>query len=194
VWRVVRVPSVADEDRRQLHRDLVTTKRARTRVLNRRKGVLAGDGIRLTRQGDVPARGGQRQPWDGTPLPPALRARLARAWQQVGMLTEPIAALEAERRMRLRTSTAPAVEKVRRFNRLRGIGRKSAWLDVREFFAWRDLRTAKPVGALAGLTPTPHQSGQARRARGITKAGNGDRRTMAIASAWGGLRFQPDSA
>jgi hypothetical protein len=31
VWTVVRVPSVADEDRRQLHRELLTAKRARTR-------------------------------------------------------------------------------------------------------------------------------------------------------------------
>jgi transposase len=41
-WRVVRVPSVAEEDRRQLHRELLTTQRDRTRVLNRLKGLLAG--------------------------------------------------------------------------------------------------------------------------------------------------------
>jgi transposase len=194
VWSVVRVPSVDDEDRRQLHRALVTTKRDRTRVINRIKGVLAGDGIRLTLQADVPAQVGTLQQWDGTPLPPALRARLEREWQKVGLLTEHIAALEAERRMRLRTSTVPAVEKVRQLHRLRGIGLKSAWLSVMEFFAWRDLRTAKQVGALAGLTPTPPQSGQASRELGITKAGNGYMRTMAIEIAWGWLRFQPDSA
>jgi transposase len=42
VWSVVRVPSVAAEDRRQLHRALLTTKRERTRVLNRIKGLRAG--------------------------------------------------------------------------------------------------------------------------------------------------------
>jgi transposase len=188
------VPSVDDEDRRQRHRELVTTKRDRTRVINRIKGLLAGYGIRLTRQGDVPAQVGQLQQWDGTPLPPALRARLAREWQKVGVLTEPIAALEAGRRRLLRTSKVPAVEKVRQLHMLRGIGLNSAWLYVMEFFAWRDLRTAKQVGALAGLTPTPHQSGQARRELGITKAGNGYMRTMAIEIAWGWLRFQPDSA
>jgi transposase len=40
-WRVVRVPSVDEEDRRQLHRELVTT-RDRTRVSKRITGVLAG--------------------------------------------------------------------------------------------------------------------------------------------------------
>src|SRR4029453_16306778 len=47
VWSIVRVPSVADEDRRQLHREPLTTKRDRTRVSNRTKGWLAGYGIRM---------------------------------------------------------------------------------------------------------------------------------------------------
>jgi transposase len=41
VWSVVRVPSVEEEDRRQLHRELLTAKRDRTRVINRIKGLLA---------------------------------------------------------------------------------------------------------------------------------------------------------
>jgi transposase len=60
------------------------------------------------------------------------------------------------------------------------------------FFAWRDVPTPKPGGAFAGLTPTPYQRGQAARALGIPKAGNGDMRTMAIEMAWGGVRFQPE--
>jgi transposase len=39
VWRVVRVPSVDEEDRRQLHRALPTAKQDRTRVINRIKGL-----------------------------------------------------------------------------------------------------------------------------------------------------------
>jgi hypothetical protein len=39
-----------------------------------------------------------------------------------------------------------------------------------EFFAWCDFQTSKQVGALACLTPTPYQSGQARRALWIAKA------------------------
>ncbi len=147
VWSVVRVPSDDDEDRRQLHRELVTTKRGRTRIMNRIKGLLAGYGVRLTLWGDVPTQLAHLQQWDGTPLPPALRARLQREYQKVGFLTEQIAALEAKRRMLLRTSEAPAVKQVRQLNTLRGIGLNSAWLSVMEFFAWRDLRTPKPVGA-----------------------------------------------
>jgi hypothetical protein len=34
VWRVVHVPSVDEEDRRQLHRAMQTAKQDRTRVIN----------------------------------------------------------------------------------------------------------------------------------------------------------------
>ena len=63
-----------------------------------------------------------------------------------------------------------------------------------EFFAWRDFQTPKQVGALAGLTPTPYQSGQARRELGSAKAGNRHIRAMAIEIAWAWRRFQPASA
>jgi transposase len=59
--------------------------------------------------------------------------------------------------------------------------------------AGRDWRTPQPVGAWAGLTPTPYQRGQASRARGITQAGHGDRRPMAVEMAWGWVRCQPES-
>jgi len=63
-----------------------------------------------------------------------------------------------------------------------------------EFFAWRQFRNRKQVGAWAGLTPTPHQSGQSPHELGIAKAGNRHIRAMAIEIAWGWLRFQPESA
>ena len=101
VWSVVRVPSVDEEDRRQLHRELTTAKQDRTRVINRIKGLLAGHGVQLTLQGDVDAQLDQVQQWDGASLPSALRTRLKRAWQQVGFLTAHIQTLEAERRVLL---------------------------------------------------------------------------------------------
>jgi len=194
VWSVVRVPSVDEEDRRQLHRELTTAKQDRTRVINRIKGLLAGHGVQLTLQGDVDAQLDQVQQWDGASLPSALRTRLKRAWQQVGFLTAHIQTLEAERRVLLRRREEPVIAQVRQLFTLRGIGINSAWLYVMEFFAWRDFQTPKQVGALAGLTPTPYQSGQARRELGIAKAGNRHIRAMAIEIAWAWRRFQPDSA
>jgi transposase len=59
--------------------------------------------------------------------------------------------------------------------------------------AWRDRQTSQQVGALAGLTPPPYQSGQASRELGITKAGTGSLRTMAVERGWGWGRCQPES-
>ena len=116
-----------------------------------------------------------------------------REWAKVALLTEQIAALEAERQAALRMAADPAVERVRQRMRLRGIGRNSAGLYVMEFFGWRAFRNRREVGALAGLTPTPYQSGEASREQGIAKAGNRYIRAMAIEIAGGWLRFQPAS-
>jgi transposase len=194
VWSIVRVPSVEEEDRRQLHRALTTAKQDRTRVINRIKGLLAGHGVQLALEGDVDAQLDQVHQWDGAPLPSALLRRLKRAWQQVGFLTTQIQTLEAERRALWRRREDPVIDQVRQLFTLRGIGVNSAWLYVMAFFAWRDFQTPKQVGALAGLTPTPYQSGQSRRELGIAKAGNRHIRAMAIEIAWAWRRFQPASA
>jgi transposase len=62
-----------------------------------------------------------------------------------------------------------------------------------EFFAWRRFRNRRQVGALAGLTPTPHQSGESNQELGISKAGNRLVRTIAVEIAWSWLRRQPES-
>jgi transposase len=64
---------------------------------------------------------------------------------------------------------------------------------VNEFFGWRRFRNRKEVGAAAGLTPTPYQSGDGRREQGISKAGSRHIRVIAIETAWGWLRYQPRS-
>jgi transposase len=194
VWSVVRVPTVAEEDRRQLHRELLTAKRDRTRVTNRMKGLLANQGLVSEIGPGFLAEVAVLELWDGTALPPGVRARLEREWAKVTLLTAQIRQLERERTEALRTDPAPAVELVRRLLRLRGIGVNSAWLYVMEFFGWRQFQTRREVGGLAGLTPTPYQSGESHREQGIAKAGNRYIRAMAIEIAWGWLRFQPQSA
>ena len=42
---------------------------------------------------------------------------------------------------------------------LKGVGQTSATILVYEFFGWRRFANRREVGALAGLTPTPYQSG-----------------------------------
>src|ERR1043166_6039122 len=47
VWSVVRVPAPADEDRRQLHREIIAIQDERTQHVNRIKAFLASQGIAL---------------------------------------------------------------------------------------------------------------------------------------------------
>jgi len=63
-----------------------------------------------------------------------------------------------------------------------------------EFFAWRTFKNRREVGGLAGLTPTPYQSGESAREQGITKSGNRHVRWMITELAWSWLRYQPESA
>src|SRR5215510_12661109 len=194
VWRIVRVPSVEEEDRRQLHRALATTKRDRTRVINRIKGLLASQGLVMPPSGDFQQQLETVRLWDGSPIPAGLRHRLGQEWEHMQALAQRIAQLEAERRALMPTGEDAAMQKGRQLLTLKGIGTNSAWVVVMEFFGWRAFRNGKEVGALSGLTPTPYASGNTAYERGIAKAGNYHIRAMAIEIAWGWLRFQPASA
>jgi transposase len=193
VWSVVHVPSVEAEDNRHLHRALKTFKSDRTRHVNRLKGLLVGQGVRLPVNANFPERVDRVRLWNGEPIPSGLQSRLQQEFAGFQFVDGQIKALQAQRRELLRTSEDPSVEQVRRLLRLRGIGENSAWLFVMEFFAWRKFRSRRQVGGLAGLTPTPHQSGEQSREQGISKAGNSPVRSIAIEIAWGWLRHQPDS-
>src|SRR5262249_32180852 len=52
----------------------------------------------------------------------------------------------------------------------------------------------RELASLAGLDPTPYQSGDLHRERGISKAGNGRVRWTMVELAWMWLRHQPNSA
>jgi transposase len=67
VWRVVRVPTVAEEDTRQLPRALESLTQDRTRVFNRLKGLLATHGVALRIDEDFLNQLNAARLWDGTP-------------------------------------------------------------------------------------------------------------------------------
>jgi transposase len=195
VWSVVQVPSVADEDRRQLHRDLLELKAERTQHTNRIKGLLAGYGLAVpTIDGQFPEVLAALRTWDDQAVPQELQDRLLREHQRWILVDRQIKDLEQERARRVRTKKDTRLDKVRQLLRLRGIGVNSAWLYVMEFFGWRQIRNRKQLAALAGLTPTPHQSGDSDHEQGISKAGNRRLRTMAVEIAWCWLHYQPGSA
>jgi transposase len=193
VWSVVNVPSVEVEDRRHLHRELATLKVDRTRHINRIKGLLATQGVRMPVQTDFLARLDEARLWDGSSVPSGLRARLEQEYSCLQFVHQQILVLGAERRELLRTSDEPYVAQVRQLLRLYGIGENSAWPFVVELFSWREFRNRRQIGGLLGLAPTPYQSGDEQRELGISKAGPGQVRGLTIEIAWGWLQHQPDS-
>jgi len=194
VWRVVHIPTVEAEDGRHLHRDLETLKQERASTTTRTKGLLSSQGIRLTSLSKFPEQLDALRLWDGSEIPSGLRRRLLRVWAHHQFLSEQIAALEAERRALLHSSEDASIEKVRQLMHLKGIGINGSWLLVMEFFGWRELQNRREVGGLAGLTPTPYQSGASAREQGITKSGNRHVRWMTTELAWSWIRYQPESA
>lgn len=191
--RIVRVPSVEDEDRRELHRELATAKKDRGSVTNRIKGLLVKVGIRLENLRDLPAQLKRIRLWDGKPVPQALAKRLERDWRMVQQLTERIKEIGAERKRLLKEAEDEATKCARELMQLRSIGENAAWLFSTEFFAWREFQNRRQVGGLAGLTGTPYQSGSTNREQGISKAGNRWIRGMVVEIAWLWLRYQPQS-
>jgi transposase len=193
LWGVVHVPDVADEDRRQLHRELIALKVQRTEHTNRIKGLLAGLGLGAHIDDEFLRRLDGLRQWDGTDLPAGLRRRLLREYERWRLVGRQIHDLEAERTRQIRDPETPQGEQVRLLLKLKGIGENAAWLLVREFFGWRGIRNRRELASLAGLAPTPYDSGESRREQGISKAGNRRVRWMMIELAWGWLRYQPDS-
>jgi transposase len=194
VWSIVRVPSVVDEDARQLHRDLEELKDERTEHVNRIKGLLASQGLAAPEVNKHFADWlGKARLWDGSAVPAELQKRLLREVERWQLLGQQIKTLEDERRQRIRRDDTPHVDKVRSLLDLWGIGFNGAWLLVYELFAWRRFDNRKQVGGCVGLTPTPYQSGDSHREQGISKAGNRRLRRLMVELAWCWLRWQPDS-
>ncbi len=95
VWSVVRVPTAAEEDRRQVHRELLFARRDRGRHTNRVKGLLVSQGVPLEHIRDLEGHVATARLWDGTPLPPRLQARLLRERETVLAYTTRIRALKS---------------------------------------------------------------------------------------------------
>lgn len=109
------------------------------------------------------------------------------------MVNEQVLALEALQRERVAEASGEALAFVAQLMQLRGVGWQSAWSLVMEFFGWRTFANRREVAALAGLTPTPYDSGDRQREQGISKAGNRRVRAVMIELAWFWVRYQPQS-
>jgi transposase len=193
-WRVVRAPSVDEEDARQLHRTRETVQQDRNRLINRLKGLMTTQGLTWPVDANFPTQLETAQLWDGRPIPPGLKARLHRAWAQLEFLNRTLKELDAERAALTADPQTPMGRYVGALPTLRGIGPVGTWTLTTEIFGWRQIKNRRQLGALVGLVPAPYQSGESAHDQGITRAGNKHVRRLMVQLAWSWVRYQPDSA
>jgi transposase len=197
VWSVVRVPSVAEEDDRRLHRERGRLINERIQHVNRIKGLLAIHGIYAYQ----PLRRDRMQQLerlrtaDGRSLSPRLKAEILRELQRLELVIGMIKTIEAERDAiasgKIETEHSSA-KRIRHLAKIKCIGPEFATALVGEVF-YRSFDNRKQLASYVGLTPAHFQSGETCRDQGISKAGNTKARTVMIELAWLWLRHQPAS-
>jgi len=191
VWRVVRVPSVGQEDERRLHRELERLKKERNAHVNRIRSLAVLHNVHIV---GVGGRGwSDRLEQLKGQLPAGLLGEIERESERAKLVSEQIAALEKARKAQVQAMCEQAGALGALLN-LRAIGVQSAWVLVRELFSWRSFSNRRELAACVGLNPTPYDSGASQREQGISKAGNRRVRALLVEIAWYWLRYQPHSA
>ena len=190
VCRVVRVPSVMQEDERRRSRERGRLVVERGQHSSRIKGLLMTHGIRdfTPSRRDWQVRLDVLRTVDGQPIPPCLKAEIARECRRLRQVIEMISEIEAEQEEAVEVGASAAAQLLR----LRGIGLALATVLANEVF-FRDFRNRREVAGYLGLASSPWASGRVIRDQGIAKSGNPRARRTAIELAWLWLRHQPGS-
>jgi transposase len=192
--RMVRVPSREDEDRRHLHRGLETLKEERKQHRVRIQSLLFTQGVQVKVGTQFSRQLGELRCWNEEPVPSQLKERIEAEYHRLQLVEVQIREIQARQKEQLSAQVqAAAQEKVRRLQRLVGVGLGSSWIFVMELFGWRVFRNRRELAAAVGLAPTPYNSGEDIREQGISRAGNSRIRKLLIEIAWAWLRFQPQT-
>jgi transposase len=196
VVRIVRVPSIEQEDARRGSRErerLVTEQTGHTnriKALVRLTGMAVGNPRRRNWLGWLE----QQRDWQGQPLPPHLLAEVKREHARLMLVREQLAVLEQIQAAAASPAVAAPMAKRRDLlQRLKALGPAFTSTLVHELF-YKDFRNRREVASYTGLTPSPWCSGSIDREQGISKSGNRRVRHKAIELAWLWLRHQSDSA
>jgi len=194
---MVRVPTVTQEDDKRLHRERKRLVKEQTAHINRIKGLLACQGIYdfQPQCRDAGARLAGLVTGDGRKLACHVREEIARELDRLALLAQQIAEMERARDAVAKASQASSSRerKIQQLYRLKGIGPEFATVLVGEAF-YRSFGNRRELGAYAGLTGCPYNSGKVVREQGLSKAGNARLRTTMVELAWFWLRHQPKSA
>lgn len=197
VFSVVRVPSAAQEDERRVTREIERLQVESTAHSNRVRSLLITQGIATTVISKLPAIVDSLRTWDGAALGENLKAEIMREHGRWRLAQQQLKELRQKQSVFLKEASkqekkAGSVEKVLMLMMLCGIGNRSAWPLVQEFF-YKRFTNRREVGAAAGLVGSPFASGATEKEQGISKAGNKRVRRIMIELAWCWTRFQPES-
>ena len=194
VVRIVRVPSVAQEDARRSSRERDRLVKEQTGHTNRIKALLRLSGMAV----GTPRRGNwldwlaKQRDWQGQPLPPHVLAEVTREHARLMLVRKQLLALEQVQATPASAVPEQTAERQERLERLKALGPVLSGTMTHEVF-YKDFQNRRQVGSYVGLAPSPWQSGGIDREQGISKAGNPRARVKAIELAWLWLRHQTDS-
>jgi transposase len=198
VAREVYIPTIEEEDAKRIERERKHLVEERTRIVGRIKGLLALHGVRLSgkrigKKGLI-ERLDEIRTGDARPLAPFLRRDIERMIRHYEFICNQIVEVEADRKAALtsETSSFPHREKVHRLATMGAVGETTATVLVAEVYH-RTFATRRHVASFVGLAPSPYDSGEVRRDRGINKAGTKLARQTLVELAWFWLRYQPNS-
>jgi transposase len=171
VWSVVRVPSIAEEDARRLHRERHRLISERVQHVNRIKGLCALHGIYDYHplRPQAIAHLEQLRTAQGDALPPRVKSEIKRELHRLKLVVEMIATLEAERDAIVGdvTSTHVNAEKIRALHKLKAIGPEFAAVLVGEIFH-RKFNNRRQLASYVGFAPSPFQSGNVAHDQGMS--------------------------
>jgi transposase len=195
VVRIVRVPSIAQEDVRRDTRERERLIKEQTAHTNRLKGLLRllGMAVGNPRRRDWLKWLAAQRDWKGQAVPPRSMVELTREYARLMLVRDQLDALtQSPAREELTPAAAQMAQRRDDLLQLKSLGLVFAATLVNEAL-YKDFRNRREVAGYFGLAPTPWQSGGTDREQGISKAGNPRARQKAIELAWLWVRHQPDS-
>jgi transposase len=194
VVRIVKVPSVEQEDARRASRERERLVKEQTAHSNRIKALLRLQGMAVgyPRRRDWLNWLAQQRDWQGQPVSPHLLAEVTREHARLMLVRQQLAALEQAEASQACPVPQAMVERRDQLQRLKALGPSFATTLTCELF-YKDFDNRRQVAAYCGLPPSPWRSGGIDREQGISKAGNPRARLKAIELAWLWLRHQPES-
>jgi transposase len=194
VVRIVRVPSVAQEDARRASRERDRLVKEQTAHTNRIKALLRLLGLAVgnPRRKDWLGWIARQRDWQGQPVPSHLLAEVTREYTRLQLLREQLVELERTQAEKSDAVPAAMAERKEQLQQLKALGPAFTGTLVDELL-YKDFGNRREVAAYCGLAPSPWQSGGIDREQGISKAGNRRVRTKTVELAWLWIRHQPDS-